>query len=305
MNIIALKVLFFRYILMPLIVIILAVILTFVRKKLSIKNKTIFLYILISALCLAVPGFLGFSGNQFSPALYVVAMIIYLILGVININLLQRYFKSNEKPVALSIFFESMITIICMLLGAYFFYLIFSWMSPYPGYAFMASTCIFIFVIPLSFYYCYVQMLSIPPIIYATWQPNLGTKPVEFERIVFNSLIILNLEVSDNVEDGKRSRIQAKAPDSGVSFGNWFYRVTDDYNYKHPNATIKLEDNKGDVYSWIFYTKKSIFHLRKFIDFDKTIAENGITENNIIICKRVTQNSEKVAEKIKDTEEVN
>jgi hypothetical protein len=287
-------------------VIILAFVLNALKKKFTIKTATLLLYILISGLCLSAPGFLGFSGNRFSPDLYIVAMVVYLILGVVNINLLQHFFKSDDKPVAFSILFESLVTVTSMLLGAYFFYLIFSWMSPYPGYAAMAATCIFIFIIPLSFYYCYMQMLSIPPVIYDTWQPGDNVKAVEFEKIRFNTLIILNLEVSDSVEGGKRSRIQAKAPDTGVSFGDWFYRVTDDYNYKHPNANILLKDDKkNEPYSWIFYTKKSIFHRRRHIKFTETIAENGITDNSTIICKRVAQNTPVQTAETKQPEEPN
>ena len=45
---------------------------------------------------------------------------------------------------------------------------------------------------------------------------------------------------------------------------------------KNPNDIIHLKAKGGDSYSWIFYTKKSFFHPRKFIDFEKDITENGL-----------------------------
>ena len=38
--------------------------------------------------------------------------------------------------------------------------------------------------------------------------------------------------------------------------------------------------------------KKSVFHFRKFIDFDVDVASNKITEHNVIICKRVSKNAQ-------------
>ncbi len=288
MDIVILKGFFLRYLLLPLIALVLCMVLLYIRKKIPVvKIKVLILYILISSLCLAIPGFLGFTGNMFNPYWYLFSMIIYLFLGILNVNLLHVYFRGHHKPLWFSILFEVLITITCMLLGAYLFYLAFKLMSPYQGYALMAATSISIFIVPLSYYYCYLQFINIPFDIYKTWQHSLGKDTVDFEKIKFKSLLVLNLELTKRIEEGKRHSINAKAPSDGASFGDWFYRVVDDYNYKNPNSTIYLFDENHEPHSWIFYTKKSIFHFRKFIDFDKTISENKIADNTTIFCKRV------------------
>jgi hypothetical protein len=291
MNVVAIKAVFLKYILLPLIVILLGVVLGYMKKRTpKIKGKVLIVYILLSGLCLGIPGVLGFSGNLFNPFWYLFSMLLYLLLGMLHVNLISSYFNDPDHPQWFIMLFESLITIICMLLGGYFFYLIFNWVSPFEGYALMATTSIIIFIVPLSFYYCYIQYINIPFEIHKTWRHTMNHAAVDFDKIEFRTLLLLNLELTKTVADGQKSRIDAKAPSDGISVGEWFYRVVDDYNHKYPNSPIHLFNLENDPYSWIFYIKKSIFHLRKFIDFDKTMSENNITEHTTIICRRVINN---------------
>ena len=301
MDIVVIKGVFLKYILLPLIILLLALVLRYMKKRTpKVKGKVLIIYILLASLCLAVPGFLGVSGNQFSPFWYLFSMLLYLLSGILHVNLLSTYFNDPSRSLWFILLFESLITLTCMLLGGYLFYLIFNWVSPFEGYALMAVTSMVIFVVPLAFYYCYIQYINIPFEIYKTWRHTMNDATVDFGRIEFGRLLLLNLELTKTVADGQRSRINAKAPSDGVSVGDWFYRVVDDYNHKYPNSTIHLLNPEMDPYSWIFYTKKSILHFRKFIDFDKTMSENNITEHTTIICKRVINNE--IEDKITKTE---
>ena len=123
--------------------------------------------------------------------------------------------------------------------------------------------------------------------IYETWSAPDYPKDINIDTINFNRMQVLNIELYKDIDDETRSRIKAKALDTGVSFGDWFHIAVNEYNNKNPNDIIHLKAKGGDSYSWIFYTKKSFFHPRKFIDFEKDITENGLLENSIIICKRV------------------
>lgn len=291
MELIIIKSFFIRYLLIPLIVVIMAFVLGYMKKKAgALKNKTLIIYILISALCIAIVGFLGFSGNMFAPYWYLIAMIIYLFMGILNVNMLHKYIKKNNKSQAFSILFESMITLTSMLLGGYLFYHLFNLMSVFDGYGFMATTSIFVYIVPLSFYYTYLQFVNIPLAIYDTWTPVLEEKPVSFENVDFNKLRVLNIELYKNIEDKSRFRIKAKALDSGVSFGDWFFRLVSEYNHRNPNEIIYLIDKDNEPYSWIFYVKKSFFHPRRYIDFEQDIDRNRILENSIVVCKRVMSN---------------
>jgi hypothetical protein len=293
MEISSVKGIFLRYILMPLIAVIMMVILGIIRRnKPAIKIKTIIIYVLLCSLCIAVPGFFGFSGNSFNPYWYLIAQIIYFILGIIHVNLLDRYFKKHIDSFSMSVLFESVLSLTCIVFGGYLFTLIFNWMSMGTGYPVMSATSAFVFLVPLVFHYCYVQFISIPVDIYKTWRYSPDQKLPDFEGADFDRLMVLNVELSKNLEESNRFRIKAKTLPTGVTFGDWFYRVVDDYNHKNPGSIIHLSDNDQEPYYWIFYTKKSFFSFRKYINFDQDISTNSISENEVVICKRVIHHAE-------------
>lgn len=293
MEIASVKSIFFRYIFVPLLAIIMMSILGFIRRSQpAIKIKVIIIYILLCSLCLSIPGLFGFSGNLFNPYWYLISQIIYLIFGIIHVNLLHKYFKKHIPSFGKSVLFESILSITCVLLGSYLFVIFFRLLSKDQGYPIMSATSSLIFFIPLVFYYCYIQFISIPVDIYKTWRYSPDQKPPNFEGANFDKLMVLNVELSKNLEDANRFRIKAKTLPTGVNFGDWFYRVVDDYNHKNPQSIINLTDMDRESYYWIFYTKKSFFSFRKYIDFDQDISTNGISENEIVICKRVVQHDE-------------
>ena len=82
-------------------------------------------------------------------------------------------------------------------MGGYLFTLIFNWMSKGTGYAVMAATSMLIFVVPMVFYYCYIQFISIPFDIYKTWRYSPEELP-DFEGADFDRLMVLNVELSKN-----------------------------------------------------------------------------------------------------------
>lgn len=302
MEISSVKGIFLRYIMMPLFAVIMMAVLGAIRRnKPAIKIKTIIIYVLLCSLCLALPGIFGFTGNLFNPYWYLIAQIIYLILGIIHVNLSDTYFKKHFTSLTKSVLFESVLTLTCIGFGGYLFYLIFKWISRGAGYPIMAATSIFIFAVPLVFHYCYIQLISIPVDIYKTWRYSPEQRLADFEGADFDRLMVLNVELSKNLEDANRFRIKAKTLPTGVTFGDWFYRVVDDYNHKNPNSIIHLSDQVKEPYYWIFYTKKSFFSFRKYIDFDQDITQNRIAENDVVICKRVIQHEEEGIRKQQST----
>lgn len=292
------KGIFLRYLLMPLITGIMFMVLGAIRKsRPAIKVKHIIVYTLLAAILLALPGFLGFSGSLFNPYWYLVAMFYFLGLGILHVNLMHRYFRKHFDIMWKSILFESLLSITCMLLGGYLFVMAFNWLSKGLGNPYMAASSMSTFVIPLAFYYCYIQFISIPYDIYKTWRYDPDQKPYEFKGVDFDRLMVLNVELSKNAEDVQRFNIKAKTLPTGLTFGDWFFRVVDDYNFKNMTSPIQLTDENGEPFYWIFYVKSSFFSIRKYIDFEKEITANGISENDTIICKRVIHYQEEGRQK--------
>lgn len=293
MEITSIKGVFLRYILMPLFAIIMMGIMAFVRKNTpAIKLKHIIVYVLLTSFCLAIPGVLGFTGNLFNPYWYLGTQVIVLALGILHVNLLHHYFRKHFTSTTRSIIFECILTVTCLVAGGYLFTIIFKWISKDLGNPYIAATSLLTFFIPLLFYYCYVSFISIPFDIYKTWQYDPNQKPHNFQGADFDKLMVLNVELSKNSEDTQRFRIKAKTLPSGISYGDWFFRVVEDYNFKNANSKIQLFDQNNNPHYWIFYIKKSFFSSRKYIDFEKDISNNKISENQVIICKRVIKHQE-------------
>lgn len=291
MDIHSVREIFIRYILGPLIMVLFVMVLTAIRKNVpKIKLKHIILYIICGAFIIGLPGFLGFSGNLFNPYWYLIAMIFYLGVGILHVNLTHYYFRKHFESLTKSIIFELILTLACALAGGAIFIILFRWIGHGLGNPITSATSIISFIIPLLFYYTYIQYISIPFDIYKTWEFDLNRKAYEFRGVDFEKLMVLNVEISKQVGD-QRFNIKAKTIPT-IEFGDWFHRVLTDYNLKHTESPIQILDADGKSFFWIFYVKRSFFSLRKYIDFDRQVSLNGLTENETVICKRVINNTE-------------
>jgi len=277
---------------MPLIAFLLIGVMIVVQKKnVAANNRKLIVYLLLASIVLALPGLGGLAGNAFSPYWYIFSQAIYLALGILHVNLLGIYFRNEKNKKWLTILIECLITTVCMVLGAYLFTIIFNLLSPFEGFAWVASSSIFIFTLPLLFYYTWLCFTNIPFDIYKVWIYNPGSNEAHFEGVDFNKLMVLNVEFTKKLLEGHRFSVKAKSP-AGITLGDWFYRFIEDYNLKYPNEPIEIRNENQEPYAWIFYVKRSFFHRRKFLDFEKTIEENKITEKLNIICKRVIEQQE-------------
>lgn len=286
------KAFFLKFLLMPLIAFLLVGVMILVQKKNAVaSNKRLIVYVLLMTLALGLPGIGGLAGNSFSPYWYLFAQLVYLALGILNVNLLGIYFRNSRNKEWFNVLQECLITLICMVLGAYLFTQLFNLLSPFDGFAWISATTIFIFCLPLIFYYTWLRFTSIPFDIYKVWTYDPSLKAVDFDSVDFDKLMVLNIEFTKKLEDGHRFSVKAKSP-AGIRLGDWFHRFIEDYNLKYTKDPIAVNDANHEPYSWIFYIKPSFFHRRKYLDFDKTIEENRITEKVNIICKRVIEHYE-------------
>lgn len=294
MQIDYIKAFFVTHLLLPTLLLFFVLPLALLKQKMPfIKIKEVVCYVLINGIVLALPGLLGFSGNTFSPYWYLIASVIYFLFGLIHLNQIQKRFQGQDVPKGLAKAFEVSLTVCNLVLGVYLFVYVFDWLSPFKGYAYIAATSSIFYTIPLLFYYSYVQFLQIPFSIYKTWSYDVNKQVGDFNGVDLTRLMIVTVELTKNVNDGNQFQIKAKTLTNGVTFGDWFQKVLDDYNFKHGTNTIELHDEDGIYYNWIFYTKRSLFHFRSYLDFDLDISKNRLRENDVISCKRVVENKRK------------
>lgn len=297
MHIEFIKAFFIQYLIIPTVLVVLAFLLIWLKKKLPfIKSKELIFYLLVGGVLLSLPGVFGFAGNIFNPYWYLIGSILYFLLGWIHLHQILKRFQAPDIPEGLSMLFELTITVFLLLFGTMLFVYLFDWLSPFKGYAWLAASCSLTFLIPLLFFYSYVQFLKIPFSIYKTWNYDENKQVFDLDGFDLNKLRVVTLELSKNGGDGHQFRIKAKTLLTGLTFGDWFQKVLEDYNFKNAGNTIELSNEEGVYYTWIFYVKRSLFHLRNYIDFDLDMAQNNIRENDVIICKRVIEYKQQIDE---------
>ena len=276
---------FIRYLIFPIIFVIATAIMSIINKKNKLlSNARLIVIVLLTAITLGIPGLLGFLDIQFMPWGYLFCQFIYLILGIVYVWLAGKYYENeliNKKAMFL------FCSLISCLLGFYLFKLGFDWLNNLK-YGLWAASSMFIFLLPMFFWWAYVAFLSIPVEIYKVWQYATIAEDISMEHLDFDKLLVLEIDLYKNTKDSEPLKVKAKAP-ANMNFGLWVQKFIDDYNLKFPNSQIQYKIDEIENYQWIFYIKSSFFKQRQFIDPDLSIEDNNIIEANTIYAKRVSE----------------
>lgn len=285
-----LKPLFLQYLLMPIFVAIAASVMVVLRKKNQLlSNRKLIFFVLLSGLVMAVPGLFGLLPGSFTPWAYLVSQLLYVLLGVLFVQLYDQHF--GDKVTRYAMGFRIALMSVIVLLGGYLFALLYNLLHPGGG-GYTGATSLLAFFLPLLFQQTYLAFISIPFEIYKVWEyPQGAVEEISFDGMDFNKLMVLELEFSRQPDDADRLRVKAKAP-ADISLGDWFRKFIDDYNYKFPNSAIVYEKGDGSMHGWVFYCKKSFFHRRRLLDPGQTISQNKIEEHITITSKRVIEHNE-------------
>lgn len=279
---------FVSYMLLPIISIVLSITTLILNKQNQVvSNKNLIFFILISIICITLPGTLTFTGIDFMPLYYNIVQIFFLFIGFYYAHKINSFFTGSNQ--SYNKLMSGLVTLIILCTGSYLFSILFNLYSDFD-YGLLASTCTYTITIPIFLNWTYNAMLHIPIEIFKTWQYNTNYKEDSFTADTIERVIIIELELSKQVNDKAFIKVKAKAP-SNFFFGDWFQLFIHDHNIKYSESPIHYNNINNKLDEWIFYIKPKFFSSKKHIDFEKTIEENKLTENNTtIVCKRVNFN---------------
>lgn len=279
------KDIFVSHLLYPLITLLLVTISLIVNKQNNfLANRALIVFILLSSLIVALPGLGTLAGLSFMPTFYIIFQVVFLGLGYFYMGRVFKYFSGPKEVINILMIFLTTLCVMC--LGSYLFSLLFNYLGDFQ-YGLWASTCTYTFVLPMLFKWSYTAMLNIPSEIYKIWKYNINYVDPLFTSETTEKITVLKLELSKKPEDNEYIKVTARAP-HGFTFGDWFQMFIHDYNVKYHDSPIGFQQEDGTMYGWIFYTTPSIVQGKKYIDFDKTIQDNGLVDGTLsIICKRV------------------
>lgn len=277
---------FLTYLLVPLMAVVLTTVLAAInQKKALLSGRKLLISVAQFTLPMALAGLFGMIDLWFMPLYYLLMALVFLVEGMLYVRQLVRLMGDEQRTEPL---FVLLLTILILVIGGYSFGWVFNYFSTLK-YGFWAATCIVPFSIPLVFSRTYEALLAIPNEVHKVWYYPRQAKEIEFEGVDYYRLMILEVELRKDPARPAEGPVKVKArATQDLSFGLWFQKFIDDYNYKFPNDPIVTETPDQATYGWLFYyVRPSFFSLRRYIDFDISVAQNRLTERHTIQAKRV------------------
>jgi hypothetical protein len=175
--------------------------------------------------------------------------------------------------------------VLVALLGSIGFILLYGYTNK-DDFQYLMAGGVLLFVVPFFFYNTFRKALAIPPKILKQWYYPVQEDVEEPDENKMKNLLVISFEFPKQAHDNSFTNFRAKAP-VDMEMGKLFYYFINDYNERHPNGRIQFINKGGEPHGWIFYKKPKWYSvMTKYVDADKTIFNNRIRENDVIICTR-------------------
>jgi hypothetical protein len=255
-----------------------------VRGSFKPYQKATLLYILTGLLffsLIALAAWPPIAGQPFTMLIIFQAW--FLLLGTLHFYTMRQYLAwTGDRKSFLS---ELLFTIMLGLFGGIGFLIIYHLLSR-TGLEYVMAGSILFFLLPFLFFQTFRSAVAIPPRIVKEWFYPVNEYIDEPEDSKMRNLRVISFEFQKRTHDPHFTNFRAKAP-ADMDFGDLFYYFINDYNERHSNSRIEVADHQGDPHGWIFYKKGRWFTVvTNYIDAEKTIHNNKIRENDVIICTR-------------------
>ncbi len=245
------------------------------------------LFILLFALVIALPAVATYFTDVKGSIYWMIGFLCYFLgLGIGSYYLLKNEFfgelnKPDTSNILLSIVFASIGFIVFTLL----FYKLDQF--DYHQIAPVFGTAIFIFVVPQIFMVSFEILAEMPQEIFKVWYYPVEDELPDLEKEDLNLILSIEIEFNRNPATNEAPiTYKAKAPVS-MLYREWFMYFVYKYNEKFDANPLRVTDDNNNVYGWVFYPKPSFWSSKKYIDFDLSIRDNKIVDNQIIVAKRV------------------
>lgn len=247
-------------------------------KKQNLYYLVVFMLVFALVATTAHPSFIQ---RPFTAFLFL--QFFFLIAGAIHMYYLQHYMRwvTLQKTFVPELLFTIMVAVF----GCIGFLLVYRLMNK-NGMEYLMTASVVFFIIPFFFYNMFIKAISIPPKILKEWFYPLREEIEDPEESKLRNLLVISFEFRKKTEDHTITNFRAKAP-VDMEFGQLFYYFINDYNDRHPDSKVQFINNAGEPNGWVFYKKHRWFtFITDYIDAEKTIFNNHIKENDVIICTR-------------------
>ena len=212
---------------------------------------------------------------------------LFLIGGTIHMLLQQRFFTSGSEKTH-RLFYGKLLFALAVL---FITIIVFSVLANFVGDKFTfylpALSSGLAFFLPLLFVQSYFLASRIPAAEFTGWQYPMSGIRKDVAENPDDRLLVLGFELTKKPGDTRRINFRAKAPEH-IILGDLFYYFINDYNEVQSETPIRYHDPLQQSYSWLFRRRPRWYEAEKVLDPAKNLLENGIKENSVIICERIS-----------------
>jgi hypothetical protein len=243
--------------------------------------KVFIYYAIVSLVIFALINCIGLATSISVQSRFLLILMAYLIMGIIHIFLINIFFSdlNSQKKLLFTIVLTFLAVIAVLILN----YFVFNKTSQA-----LYTMGLVLFPLPFLFIYTLQLYFNIPDKIFKKWYYPLDHTMPNLDLLDLSRILIIQFEFLKSTSETSSTNFKAKAP-YNMPFGELFYIFISDYNESHPQNIIEVTNSQLEPYPWIFYKRSPWWKSRKYVDSDLTFQDNGILNNDIIICKRIHQ----------------
>ncbi len=250
------------------------------------KGKRPLWYGVVSSLISSGIAFLAtfITGSLFS--LFWIMAGIYLVFGIVHVWLThRRYFNHPREPKNKQLGAELLfaLSIVAFSVAAFAAFQYFLKNPSFLYYPLLMS--LLFFFVPVLIYHTFKAGYDIPYPVYSTWEYPL-LQPLELPDEKENEkLYVIGFQIAKSSVDKEPTYFRAKAP-AEMLLGELFYHFINDYNEVQSETPIEYKAGEDVPHAWYFRTRPKWYAFSMILDPGKTVDQNRIKENTVIICER-------------------
>jgi hypothetical protein len=250
------------------------------------SNKTL-IYALLSAI---LTGGVAFCATLLTDNLFILFWIlaaIFLLSGaLLTVRYHKKFGKNELEESGMKLFLGELLFTLSVALATLAVFSVleyFLWDKNFMFYPVLLSALLFI--IPLLLAATFDAAQEIPAAAFSIWQYPTGRTLDPPEEKEGERLLVIGFEIAKKRTDARKTYFRARAPER-ISLGELFYHFINDYNELQSETPIQFMDRADEAQQWWYRRKPKWYQGTRVLDPAKTVAENGILENTVIICER-------------------
>lgn len=213
---------------------------------------------------------------------------IFLVQGIVHMALMHAKFYKTKEDTFWKLFTGELMFALCVVMITVLVFAAAEYFLKDKSFLFYPELMsVLFFFAPLLFYHAYRAALFIPAATFPTWLYPTGRPLDPPDEVEGERLLVIGFEIAKKNTDGKKTYFRARAPE-GIGLGELFYHFINDYNELQSETPIQVIDAHNEPYEWWFRIRPKWYQGQRILHPAETMRENGVRENTVIICERMT-----------------